>query len=148
MGKGGGMRWTQDALDEYNRRTHRIDVRKGEAAPLPAKPKKPAKYRNEKVEIDGIVFDSKREATHWTRLVQLQQAGQISDLRRQVSYQLIPYQRRGDGKAERACNYVADFVYIEHGKTVVADAKGMKTRDYILKRKLMLYVHGITIKEL
>ena len=63
-----------------------------------------------------------------------------------VTFQLLPSQK-GDGRTERPANYVADFVYQENGKTVVEDTKGMKTRDYILKRKIMLFIHGITIKE-
>jgi ABC-type sulfate transport system substrate-binding protein len=61
----------------------------------------------------------------------LQRAGQIKDLQRQVKFELIPKQ---DG--ERACNYIADYVYTENGQTIVEDAKGLATKDYIIKRKL------------
>ena len=109
-----------------------------------------SKYGAQKTEYDGIVFDSRHEAIRWRELKLLQQAGEIADLQRQVKYILIPAQVDEDGKiAERAVSYVADFVYrdMRSGETVVEDAKGMHTRDYIIKRKLMRYVHGIKIRE-
>ncbi len=107
------------------------------------------KYRNVKTEIDGIKFDSKKEAARWQELKLLERAHEINDLRRQVKFELIPHQYAEDGKmiAERAVNYVADFAYNENGKIVVEDTKGVRTKDYIIKRKLMLYVHGIRIRE-
>lgn len=108
---------------------------------------KPSKYGNRTVTIGGEKFDSAKEARRYGELALLQRAGQITDLKRQVKYKLIP-QQRVDGKvAERACSYIADFVYTEDGKTVVEDAKGFRTKEYIIKRKLMLFVHGIQIKE-
>ena len=105
------------------------------------------KYGNRKVKLNGETFDSSKEARRYGELVLLERAGQISHLERQVKYGLIPSQYR-DGKCiERAVQYVADFVYYEDGKKVVEDAKGFRTKDYILKRKLMLYIHGIRIKE-
>lgn len=102
------------------------------------------KYRNRKTEIDGIVFDSKREAQRYAELQLLQRAGEIRDLSMQVEFELIPKQ---DG--ERACKYKADFVYhmADTGKMVVEDVKGKRTREYIIKRKLMLWRHGIKIVE-
>jgi hypothetical protein len=78
------------------------------------------------------------------------QAGLISNLREQVSYTIIPSQKDSTGKVvERACKYIADFVYTDgHGNTVVEDTKGFRTAEYIIKRKLMLFVHGIRIKEI
>lgn len=123
------------------------------------------KYGNRKVVIDGIVFDSKREARRYQELNMLQKAGIISDLRRQVTYELVPAQRekstkvyqRGSRKGqpiegkiiEKAVTYIADFVYTDNatGMEIVEDAKGMRTRDYVIKRKLMLYIHGIKIQE-
>lgn len=116
------------------------------------------KYHNRKVTIDGITFDSKKEANRYQELKLLQKAGEISDLRLQVKYILIPAQYKPDrigkrggikkGKIiERECSYIADFVYQENGETVVEDTKGIKTKDYIIKRKLMLYIHGIRIRE-
>lgn len=102
------------------------------------------KYHNRKTEIDGIVFDSKREAQRYAELQLLQRAGEIRDLSMQVEFELIPKQ---DG--ERACKYKADFVYhmADTGKMVVEDVKGKRTREYIIKRKLMLWRHGIKIVE-
>ena len=91
---------------------------------------------------DGQKFDSVKEFHRWGCLRLLERAGRISDLKRQVSFELIPKQ---DG--ERACSYVADFVYYEDGKMVVEDCKGFKTDVYRMKKKLMLWVHGIHIKE-
>lgn len=100
------------------------------------------KYGNRKTVIDGIMFDSKHEADRWVDLSRMARAGLITELNRQVKYELVPKQ---DG--ERAVNYFADFVYKQDGKTVVEDCKGMCTTEYIIKRKLMLHVHGIKIKE-
>ena len=105
------------------------------------------KYKSRKVKVAGEVFDSKKEYTRWCELALLQKAGQITDLKRQVKFELIPSQKIDGKVAERACTYVADFVYQENGKTVVEDTKGFKTKDYIIKRKLMLWVHGIRIME-
>ena len=101
------------------------------------------KYRARKVKApDGQVFDSVKEYHRWGVLRLLERAGRITDLKRQVSYELIPKQQ-----GERACSYVADFTYNEDGKLVVEDCKGYRTPEYRLKRKLMLWVHGIRIKE-
>ena len=101
------------------------------------------KYRARKVKApDGQVFDSVKEYHRWGVLRLLERAGRITDLKRQVSYELIPKQQ-----GERACSYVADFTYNEDGKLVVEDCKGYRTPEYRLKRKLMLWVHGIKIKE-
>jgi hypothetical protein len=102
-----------------------------------------AKYNNTKIRVDGRLFDSKAEAARWKELQLLERAGEIKELERQVEYELIPKQ-----KGERAVKYIADFRYIDHeGKTVVEDTKGVKTPVYILKRKLLLWVHGIRIRE-
>lgn len=119
------------------------------------------KYNARSVEYDGLKFDSQREATRFKELNFLLNDGIISDLRRQVKYVLIPAQRepatvgaRGgikQGKLiEKECSYIADFVYtvVETGEEIVEDTKGFKTKDYILKRKLMLFVYGIRIKEI
>lgn len=118
------------------------------------------KYGATKCQVNGEVFDSKKEARRWQELRLLEKAGEISDLRRQVKYILIPAQKeykveilkngspkRTERVVERECTYVADFVYEENGKTIVEDAKGMKTEVYRIKKKLMLYVHGIKIRE-
>lgn len=119
------------------------------------------KYRAQKCIVNGITFDSRKEGNRYQELLLLIRAGAIQNLRRQVKYVLIPaqyetYERYGkkgqrlkDGRRvlEKECTYVADFVYEENGKEIVEDTKGFKTKDYILKRKLMLYIHGIRIKE-
>ena len=101
------------------------------------------KYGNIKtVTSDGIKHDSIKEANRWCDLLLLQRAGVIQDLQRQVKFVLIPKQ-----EGERPVYYIADFVYIENGKRVVEDVKGHRTDVYKLKKKLMLYIHGIRIKE-
>lgn len=102
------------------------------------------KHRNIKTTIDGITFDSKKEAGRWCQLKILERAGQIKDLQIQVPFEIIPKQ-----PGERACKYVADFTYTDckTGEFVVEDTKGQRTKDYIIKRKLMLLVHNIKIKE-
>jgi hypothetical protein len=80
-------------------------------------------------------------------------AGMITNLRRQVKYVLIPAQYeevKGKKKGklvERECAYKADFVYEQNGETIVEDTKGFRTKDYIIKRKLMLFVYGIRVME-
>lgn len=105
------------------------------------------KYGNRRTVIDGIPFDSQREARRYQELRLLERAGEISELRLQVSYPLIPAIRLRSGKMERGVTYVADFVYTERGETVVEDAKGVRTKEYIIKRKLMKQVHDIEIRE-
>lgn len=119
------------------------------------------KYYAKKTMFNGIEFDSRKEARRYSELLLLQRAGAIRDLELQKKYVLIPaqyeaYERYGkkgqrlqDGQrlVEKECAYLADFVYKEDGETIVEDTKGIKTKDYIIKRKLMLYVHGIRIKE-
>jgi hypothetical protein len=107
-----------------------------------------SKYGNNKVVVNGIQFDSKREARRYLELDALQMAGEIHDLQRQVRYELIPAQRIDGKVVEKACDYVADFTYYDkNNQFAVEDTKGHRTRDYIIKRKLMLHVHGIRIKE-
>ena len=122
-----------------------------------------SKYGSRKVTVDGITFDSKKEASRYQELKLLERAGKISDLQLQVKYVLIPAQRepcndiytRGAKKGcfkpgkllEKECSYVADFVYIQGGEIVVEDTKGFRTEAYKIKRKLLLYTHGIRIRE-
>ena len=107
------------------------------------------KYNNKKITVDGQKFDSKKEANRYQELVLMEKAGVIKNLSRQVKFVLIPSQRdEATGKViERECSYKADFVYEEDGKTVVEDVKGFRTKEYIIKRKLMLYQYGIRIRE-
>lgn len=118
------------------------------------------KYGNRRIEMDGEVFDSAKEYRRFCQLELLERAHKISDLRRQVKYVLIPTQREPDtigprggvkkGKViESECAYLADFVYVnDKGETIVEDTKGFRTKDYIIKRKLMLERHGIRIQEI
>lgn len=124
-----------------------------------------SKYFNKKtISLDGSVFDSRKEARRWGELSLLQRAGKITDLDRQVKFELIPaqyetYERYGksgqrlkDGTrlVERAAIYTADFVYTdENGTRVVEDTKSQATRTeaYILRRKLMYARYKIKIKE-
>ena len=124
-----------------------------------------SKYQNiATMTSDGIRHDSRKEARRWSELCLLERAGVISDLKRQVKYVLIPSQvesyerfspktghqlKNGIRTIEKECCYIADFVYIDvkTGETIVEDAKGMRTEAYRIKRKLMLWVHGIRIKE-
>jgi hypothetical protein len=99
-----------------------------------------SKYGAKKTVVDGITFDSQAEATRYGVLKVIQASGLITGLRLQV-----PYQITVNGK--KVCRYVADFVYIENGKEVVEDVKGMKTPVYNLKKKLMEAVFGVVIFE-
>lgn len=102
-----------------------------------------SKYGNIKTTTsDGITHDSIKEANRWCELKLLERAGVISDLRRQVKFELLPKQ----GKS-RAVHYIADFVYIKDGKQIVEDVKGFRTKEYKLKKLMLLYFHGIKIKE-
>lgn len=106
-----------------------------------------SKYYSRKITRDGETFDSVKEYRRWCELKLLERAGKIRELQRQVKFELIPSQRIKGKVVERACSYVADFAYYDGNNHVVEDTKGFKTKDYIIKRKLMLWVHGIQIKE-
>lgn len=123
------------------------------------------KYGNKKVTVDGIVFDSKKEAARYKELKLMEAAGEIKDLQLQVPFELIPakyehFERFSEktGKklkdgvrcVEKSVTYIADFVYTDckTGNQVVADAKGYKSKEYILKRKMMLHFFGVRIHEI
>ena len=119
-----------------------------------------SKYGSRKTVVDGIAFDSKKEASRYRELLLLERAGKIGNLRRQVKYVLIPAQyenpdsptKSGRGKClERECSYVADFVYDvpmePEPVEIVEDTKGFRTEAYKIKRKMMLFMHGIRIRE-
>lgn len=106
-----------------------------------------AKYHNRKSMVDGIEFDSVKESKRYAELRLLERAGEIESLELQKEFILIPAQKIDGKLVERAVKYRADFSYKENGQEVVEDTKGVRTRDYIIKRKLMLYVHGIRIRE-
>lgn len=111
-----------------------------------------SKYGNRKVEIDGLRFDSKHEYYRWVELKYMERAGMIYGLSRQVPFVLIPKQKDENGKViEREVRYIADFTYRNKidNRLVVEDAKSeaTKTDVYKIKKKLMLYRHGIRIQE-
>lgn len=111
------------------------------------------KYKAKKVVCDGITFDSKKEANRYYELKLLERAGEIKDLELQKEYILVPAQYINGKCVERAVKYKADFVYTENGETVVEDVKGYRDpasagyAKFVIKRKLMLYIHGIRVKE-
>ena len=122
-----------------------------------------SKYRAKKASVDGIEFDSRKEANRYCELKLLQRAGKIQNLELQKAFELIPAQKEADtigkrggiikGKViEKAVFYRADFVYTENGETVVEDVKGYKGGGayavFTIKRKLLLYKYGIKIKEI
>lgn len=126
-----------------------------------------SKYHSKKITVDGRTFDSKKEYKRYCELALLEKAGQIENLEMQKEFELIPaqyeyYARYGkngqrlkDGKRciERNCVYKADFTYTENGELVVEDTKGYRDPSsagyakFVIKRKLMLHIHGIKIKE-
>lgn len=108
-----------------------------------------SKYHNRKIVRGGETYDSVKEYRRAKELELLEKGGVIKDLKRQVRFELLPSQRDAQtGKViERPVTYIADFVYFEGDKLVVEDTKGFRTKDYIIKRKLMLYMHGVQIKE-
>ena len=125
------------------------------------------KYHSKKVTVDGITFASKKEAKRYQELKLLLRAGEISGLELQKRFELIPaqyetyarYGKKGqrlkDGKRciEKSVDYIADFCYWKDGEFVVEDTKGYRNPSsagyakFVLKRKMMLYTHGIRIKE-
>ena len=105
-----------------------------------------SKYHAKKTTVDGITFDSRREADRYLVLKGMEEDGTIEDLRRQVRYELVPA-FDVDGVHYRPVYYVADFVYREDGREVVEDVKGMRTDVYRLKSKLFARRYGKVIKE-
>jgi hypothetical protein len=153
----GGLRFSEEMYKAHMAKSDRFKVGTDQRPPdhssrplLPARGA-PSKYRNKPTDGYASIKESKRAF----QLKLMQEAGQIRNLREQVSFLLIPKQ-----EGERACSYVADFVYEEwsfsHGVSrnkewlpVVEDVKSPASRTdaYIIKRKLMRFVHGVTIRE-
>lgn len=150
--------WTQADVDAHNAKLSKgRGVRMLTAAVEGAiHETKRSKYRNVRCEIDGQKFDSKAEAEFWLELKLRERAGEIRDLKRQVLFLLYcPVQQWHEVgtitpsvKAEVA-RYVSDFTWIDGttGRLVVADKKGHRTREYLLKRKWMALQYGIEILE-
>lgn len=105
-----------------------------------------SKYHAKKTTVDGITFDSKREADRYLVLKSMEEDGAIENLRRQIRYELVPA-FDVDGKHYRPVYYVADFTYRKDGKEVIEDVKGMRTDVYRLKSKLFAKRYGMSIKE-
>ena len=106
-----------------------------------------SKYRAKKTVVDGITFDSQKEADFYCELKMLRMAGEVIDFERQVTFELQP-KFKHSGKTERAIKYIADFVVkYKDGRTVVVDVKGDKTDVYRIKRKMLLYKHPDMIFE-
>ena len=105
-----------------------------------------SKYHAKKTVVDGIEFDSAKEAKRFTKLRDMERAGKIQHLRLQVPFELVP-SFECDGVKYREMRYVADFVYVRDGKVVVEDCKGFKTPEYKMRKKLMAYVNHINIEE-
>jgi hypothetical protein len=111
--------------------------------------KRKNKYGATKVEVDGLVFDSKREAGRWRELVLMQAAGQITDLRRQEAFELWAWSLDDVECGTPVGHYLSDFSYMRDGRKVVEDSKTKATRTavYLLKRKIVAANYGITIVE-
>lgn len=124
--------------DEYKS----LRARTGKAPSAEEQPmtQKPSKYHNRKVTIGEETFDSKAEAARWVELGLMQQAGLITDLRRQVPYSI-------DINGYHICKYIADFGYMDGGRYVVEDVKGVATPIYKLKKKLLHALYDVQVKE-
>lgn len=105
--------------------------------------RKKSKYNNERVELHGEKFDSKKEAARYGQLLLLEKAGKISGLKRQIAFVL-------EVNNQLICKYIADFTYNVGSTEIVEDVKSIMTRKlpvYLLKKKLMKAIHNIEIKE-
>ncbi len=103
-----------------------------------------SKYNSRKTTVDGITFDSKKEARRYLVLKKMEQDGEIKNLRLQVPVELVV---DGKKRKRRAMRYICDFVYEVNGTTVYEDVKGRKTDVYAIKKKLFEYKFKTTIKE-
>lgn len=139
------MEWVRMSAAEYRkfrtpgkagpaRATANLQAYSSQMARGACKSWNPNKYNAKKAEINGVRFDSKKEAQLYQKLENMQRLGIISDLQRQVRFELVPKQ-----KDERAVHYVADYVFKEGDKVIVADCKSAMTKKlpvYVVKRKL------------
>lgn len=126
------MRWSEEEYEEFLER---------KGTYIQSKSKKKNKYRNIKTQVDGITFDSKKEAEYYCKLKLLKQAGEIKDFGLQPRYELQPTFRK-NGTTYRAITYVADFVITNlDGTTEVVDIKGVETQVFKIKQKLFEYMY-------
>ena len=133
------------SLDQY----HKLIGQQVKPRGKGSKPAKESKYKNRNVIIDGITFDSKKEAKRYRDLKLIQRAGQIQDLQLQVVFVLVESVVL-DGRKKPAMRYIADFVYVQGGLKIVEDVKSCATRKlaaYRQKKHLMKSVHNIEIQE-
>lgn len=110
-----------------------------------------SKYKAKKINYEGMVFDSKKELNHWLELKELETEGIITDLQRQVEFELIPRQTYNNKFLYHPVKYKADMTYYKDGEYVVEDVKSKMTRslpDYVMKKKLLYYTHNIILKEI
>ena len=105
------------------------------------------KFNNQKIVTPDGKFDSKKEYKRWLELKEMEAQGKITNLMRQVPFELVPHQKHNGKVIELAVKYYADFTYEVDGVRIVEDTKGVKTDVYKIKRKLMLERYGIRIKE-
>ena len=132
------LRWSIDQLKEYRQRQSRSQANDEVKSKADTQI---AKYRNKKTQVDGVTFDSKLEAYRYCELKRLQDGDVIKDLMCQVPYRL-------EINGCLICKYIADFVYVDiDNHWVIEDVKGMRTREYQIKRKLMKAILGIEIQE-
>jgi len=135
------LRWSDEKLAEYHKARQSRDEAKAEARQhTPDAPR--SKYRNKKVTIDGRKFDSKAEGARYVQLKRLHEAGLISGLTCQPAFDLVI-------NGEKITRYTADFAYHDHeNRYVVEDVKGVRTRDYVLRKKLMKAILNINVVEI
>lgn len=114
-----------------------------------------SKYNAKKITTSDGTFDSKKEYNRWLVLKDMESKGEISELKRQIKFELLPKQilieprvKKGrKQKCELPVSYIADFTYKQNGDFIVEDAKGMRTPEYTLKRKLMKFLLDIEVQE-
>ena len=149
-GTGRGIRdtWARPVAGNAGVGKGRAAATQVQATPGRPDPVRVAKYGNKKTTTaDGVKFDSRAEARRWSQLSELMSLGEISDLRRQVAYELVPSVRFADAnRAKPAIRYVADFVYVEKGAEVIEDVKGVLTPEFKLKRHLMKALLGLEVR--
>lgn len=161
---GSGIRWTPEMLLEFQERTRQRlasplspSLREKKAdmlTPLATiePEKKPRKYRNNKVVVDGIEFDSRKEARRWAVLQLQLAAGEITDLQRQVVFELAPAARlHGEDRMKPAIRYVSDFSYWRDGVRIIEDVKSHATRSlavFRMKKHLMKTVLNLDVHEM
>lgn len=135
--------WTQDDVD-------RINAQRGVKMPAHMPIPKQSKYRNVKTWVGSECFDSKREAEYWMLLKAREALSEISELRRQVKFPLlapIRFNLEPTSGMAVVSEYVADFVYMQAGTMHIVDAKGAKTRTYLMKKKWLELQDGLIIEE-